>query len=296
MTDPATPPAGGPDTSVALMNGEGGFVENWADLLGEDFKDDAPTLNRYKSPMELGKAHMELRRKSSMDPHRIVEIPSEDSPDEVKAAFYKARGKPDSVEGYAYELAKELKEKVEVDGERLEKFKKLAFDKLHLSPTEFKEAMDFYFNDISESIDKYDLILEERRNQEHDEGMATLKKILGNALDERTLRANAVLRKFGEKPVKMADGTEVNPLEKLFEEAPQLKNSPWMTLILDNIASSFSEDTIKGLSAPVTPTPADLDRKIGELRNHPAFNNRSHPEHKALQNQIQELYKKRYPD
>ena len=50
-----TPPAAAPETppAASFVNADGTFSENWHTALGDDFKDDAPTLSRYKSVQDL---------------------------------------------------------------------------------------------------------------------------------------------------------------------------------------------------------------------------------------------------
>lgn len=269
-------------TETSIVNPDGSFVENWTEKYGEE---NQAHLKRYKDFDALVNSHIATKSKFGRDPDTLIQIPQDDSPDEVKAAFYKAGGKPDTVDEYEYKLPKELAEKVEVNEERLTAFKKFAHEKLHLSKAEFVEALNFYFTDIAESIGKYDTIFNEQQKEEIEKGQAELKspKVWGNDYDNRVLRANAILRKYGGEDAVASFNAQ---------------NSPLMAKFLDNIAGAMSEATIKGLGPSTGPSSADTKAKIAEIRSRMdkivqenPVNFKANAEYKSLTAQKTELYK-----
>ncbi len=269
--------------AVALVDSDGVFADGWEGQLGDDFKDDAPTLKRFKNVGELAKFGMESKRKLGHDPSTLVKIPDETASEEIqveqKAAFNKARGKPDTTDEYKYELSPELKIKLgDMDDDRLSKLKTFAHEKLNLTPTEFKEMLDYYHNDAAESIDNYDVIHKEQQAEAIEKGTAELKGEWKAGYEERLLRANAVLRKFGGADAVALFGAE---------------NNPEMAKFLDRIASVLSESTIKGLTGITEPTSSDIDAQIKKLRATEAYTNKMHPEHKDVNAKVLELYKKK---
>jgi hypothetical protein len=66
-------------------------------------------------------------------------------------------------------------------------------------------------------------------------------------------------------------------------------------MFLDRIAGDMSEDRIRGLTQPSEPTMGEVQNKIAELRQHPAYLDESHPEHRKIVNQMSDLYKKKRP-
>ena len=91
-------PGGDTGGDTGFVGSDGTFNEGWTGR--DEFKADADTLGRYKTVGDLATAHMELRRKSSKNPDSMVEIPSDSSSDEVRAAWGKANGVTETVEGY----------------------------------------------------------------------------------------------------------------------------------------------------------------------------------------------------
>lgn len=280
------------------VNSDGSFAEDWSKKYGED---NQAHLSRYKDFDSFVDSHISQRKKFSKDPNTLVEIPNEHSSDEVRAAFHKARGKPDTTDGYVYEVAADMKAKLGVSDDRIAAFKQFAHEKLHLSPPEFNDALDFYFKGESDTFDAADLVMQDGRRQARDAGMTELKKHFGSDTIERSARANAVLIKYGESlELKNEKGEPVgNVLEKLFEEIPAAKNSPWLTLILDNFANSMSEDTLKGLGSPSGDIVSSLKTQVAEIRSqmdkiikeNPS-NYKGNTEFRDLQKRKTELYKK----
>lgn len=89
---------GGEGGDGAGAEGEGGAKANWRDAItDEDLRKHA---ERFNTPADLAKAHFDLRKTLSTR----TAIPGEAATDEEKAAFRKAFGVPDTVEGYVFEM------------------------------------------------------------------------------------------------------------------------------------------------------------------------------------------------
>lgn len=250
-------------TEVSVVNADGTFAEKWSEKYGEE---NQPHLSRYKDFDSFVESHISQRKKFSKDPSTLVEIPTGTSSDEVKAAFRKARGVPDSVDAYEYKLSDELAVKLgPLDDKKMLAFKEFAH-KQEWSPTQFKDALDFYHANIATDIDTSNISFNELQKAAYDRGMAILKREYRDGIEDKILLANAISRKYGEISVKNENGEMVNPLEELYKESPELKKSPWLTMIFNNIANAMSESTLKGL-APSAPTSGDLQAKITEIRD-----------------------------
>ena len=271
------------NTDVALADSAGAFTENWAEKLGDDFTDDVATLSHYDSVQKLAKFGMDSKRKLGHDPATLVKIPDESAGEEVFAeqqtAFNKAGGRPDTADEYKYELSSELKVKLgDLEDDRMAKIRKFAHEDLGISQAKFKKLLDFYHNDLSEGIDAAGVINEERQAEAIEASTAELKKEWKTGFEDRVLRANAVLRKFGGADAVASLGAENNPL---------------MVRFLDSIASVLSESSIKGITGVTTPTSSDIETQIKKLRATDAYTNKMHPEHKAVNAEVLELYKKK---
>jgi len=293
MTDPAitgnAPPAEPPRTTQPVVNDDGSFAEGWYGTYGENNK---AHLSRYKTFDDLVNSHLNTKSKLGIPADELVRIPKDDSPDDVKLAWKKANGWSENLDDYKYELDESLKTKVLADDAKLQKAKEFLQKELELNPAQVKKALDYYYQDKGQSIDDYNLVFEQDKEKRRNEGQVVLRKHLGSDSDIRAARAQAVFDKFAQIPIKTKDG-EIIPSEKLFEEFPGLTESPWMTMIFNNIAESMSEDSLRGLVKPTMPTPQQIDEQITKLRQDPAYLDRTNPNHKRVVKEVEDLYIKK---
>ncbi len=278
-----------------FVGSDGTFKDGWTGR--DEFKDHADTLGRYKTVGELAKGHMELRKKFSKNPDAIVEIPSETSDDDVRAAWAKAHNVP---EDYEYALSDELAVKLgPLDDKKMIVLKEFG-KKKNWSQQDFKEALDLYHTIQATSVDVFNTELEESKTQRFDAGTAILKKAWLEGTDDRTAAALAHLQKYGEIEVKGKDGEKINPLEKLFEEAPQLKQSPWLTMIMDNMASKMGEADRKGggdigalSSDAIDSQITEIRAKQNAIRKENPVNFKGDPQFKDFEARLKVLYQKK---
>lgn len=274
-----------------IVNEDGSFVKGWEGKYDEA---DRPTLSRFKNFDDLVNSHIATKKMVGHDPDTIVQIPKDDSPDEVKTAFYKAAGELNSADDYKFERSKDISEKVELDDVKIKGWAAIA-KKHHLSQAQFLGLANDYLIGMGADIDAFDLAQVQKTEQSNTDAVAVLRKKLGADVEKRIARAEALRNYFGNDVIKEDDGTEKSLIQKLEEENPNLKTSPWMRMLFDNIAESLSEDTLKGVTAVTTPSTDQIEAKIAEVRAHPAFMDRKHPQHKEKNQELDELYKKKHP-
>jgi len=272
MTDSENPPSGGPDNSV--VTADGSFAEGWEKNYPEE---DRATLGRFKRFDDFVTSHMSLRRMSDKDPDKLVEVPDENSSDEVKAEFHRRRGVPEKVEDYKYERSKELSDNIDVDDEKVAAFAGIA-KKHNLTQEQFVGIANDYLALIDKDISTFDLVQEDKKQKEFEAAEAALKKEMGKSYEERVARANVLLRQYKGQEMVAELG---------------LENNPAMTRFLDAIAEDMSEDRIKGLTSVTTPTPSAVQDKINELKEHPAYMDAAHPQHQQILDDLTEQYKKK---
>ena len=289
---------GGGDTGYVGVDGT--FTDGWTGR--EEFKANAETLGRFKSVPELAKGYMEARTKIGKDPNSLAEIPNDTSSDEVKAAWGKANGKPETVDGYEYDYSDDFSAKLgPLDETKMSALKDFAHKELGLSPTKFQKLLDFYHTNASGEVDSFNATLEEQRQASKDKGMAILNEVFLDTTDDRTASAEAFLQKYGEIEVKGENGEMVNPLEMLFEESPELKNSPWLTMIADNMVQAMGEDTLKGGRGPsggmslegINTQIAEIRSQQDAIRKETPVNFKSNPKFKDLEGRLKVLYQKK---
>ena len=291
--EPIAPAAPAADTG--FVGSDGTFNDGWTGR--DEFKDDAATLGRYKTVGDLAKGHMDLKRKYGKDPNSMVEIPSETSSDEVKTAWSKAHNVPDA---YEYALSDEMAVKLgPLDDNKMTALREFGKSK-NWSQADFKDVLDFYHTNVSDDIDAGAAQNAEAISQSFEAGTAVLKGLWLDGTDDRTAGALAHLQKYGEIEVKGADGEMINPLEKLFEEAPQLKQSPWLTLIMDNMSQKMGEAGRKGGGDSGALSADSINFQITELRaqqnairKENPVNFKGDPQFKNLESRLKALYQKK---
>ena len=266
----------------SFVNNEGAFSENWADRFDEG---DRATLSRYKNVDDLAKSLVSTKKKFGKNPDTLIEVPSDTSSDETKAAWRKANNVPESVEEYAYEYSDELAAKLgPMDDKKMADIKEFAFKELELTPSKFQKMMDFYHTTTASDLDAFDVSNSEKIAEDAETSKAELKKEWLGDYDNRVLRANAVLRKYGGEDAVASFNAQ---------------NSPAMAKFLDNIAQTMSEDTLKGTQMSNQVTATGLKSQINDVRlemdkiaKENPVNYKATAKYKELTTRKHDLYKK----
>ena len=278
-----------------FVGSDGTFNEGWTN--GEAFKENADTLSRFGNVTDMANSYMELRKKSSKNPDSMIEVPSENSSDEVKDAWTKAHNVPDA---YEYQMSDEMATKIgPISDIRMDALKEFGKGK-NWSQQDFVDVLDFYHNNVSSDIDAGETAMNESNQQRYEAGVEMLKGQWLEGTDDRTAAALAHLQRYGEFDVKGKDGETINPLEKLFEESPQLKQSPWLTMIMDNMASKMGESgrvggkdssalSIDGINSQI----ADIRGQQAAIRDANPVNFKSNPQFKELESRLIAMYQKK---
>jgi len=269
------------------VNADGSFADNWHDKFGEENK---AHLSRYKSFDDLVNSHVATKSKLGKDPDSLVEIPGEHSSDKVKAAWRKAQGVPETIDGYEYTLSDELAVKLgPLKDKKMTAFREFA-NKQNWSPKQFKEALDFYHNDIAADIDVNEAAFNEQIAADAKESETVLRKQRGWQSEEeykgKVDNAQFIMEKYG----------GVTAVEEF-----NLQNSPTLIKFLNNIYDVMDEDTLKGRDSSPGVTTANIKIRIDEnreemkriMKENPV-NYRNDPNFRDLDRSNTELYKQ-YP-
>ena len=258
---------GGGDNGVVALNEEGNFTQDFYDSFDED---DRTTISRYKNPAELGKGHIELRRTFNKPAERILVLPDDKSSDDERAEFNRRLGVPEEADHYEFELNPDIKN-IDIDDNRLKQVKELA-KKHNIPNSEFNGFVNDYLALIDKDADDFELIQANNEAKELEEDNKIADDYFGKSKEERIVRADMLLRKYGDIEVKNEKGEVVaNAVDKLIEKYPSLKHSPWLAMILDKIAEDMSPARLQGLTGISTPTNAAIKNIIAELRKNPAY-------------------------
>lgn len=260
-----------------IVNPEGQFAEGWKSQLEDEQLQSSKSLDKFQTVQDMAKSYVNMEKKFGKDPDKLVELPSENASDEVKAEFYKRLGVPDDPSEYGFEKSTELPEDIEVDDQLLEGAKQLAH-KYNMPKEAFSGLVNDWLQLEQQSIQEKQKQVQQELDSEYESSVNSLRKEWGDDYDRRVNRANRLLTQFaGEEAV----------------EELGLSNSPKMVQFLDKVADSMSEDKLEGSGTNPLPTPAQVESKISELMAHPAYMNKKHPEHKNITDQISNLFKRK---
>ena len=284
MPDTITEPVTAPTEPQSVVNKDGSFAENWHEKYGEE---NEAHLLRYKNFDSLVKSTIDTKRKLGKDPNTLVEIPTEHSSDEVRTAWSKARGRPDTNDLYEYALSDEQAVKLgPLDDKKMAAFREFAH-KQDWNQAEFKEVLDFYHANVAGDIEAFDISFNEKKESDAEAVKFELRTKerwrTEKEYEYKVLRANSVMRKYGGEEAVAEFNAE---------------NSPKMAMFLDNIAVAMSEDTLKGLGSSSGTTTANIKTRIAENREQmdtimkeDRVNYRNNPKFRELDKRNIELYK-----
>ncbi len=267
---------------ASVVNTDGSFTENWHGKYGDE---NNAHLSRYKTFDDLVNSHIATKKKLGKNPDSLVEIPTDTSSDEVKAAWRKAKGAPDSIDAYEYTLSDEKAVKLgPLRDDLMTKVKEHA-NKQDWSPAEFKANLDLYHDIMSDDIDTFGKTTEAETAEAIEKSKAELKQLWLGDYDAKVQRAQSVMEKYG----------GVEAVAEL-----NLQNSPTLIKFLDNIAGSMSEDTLKGLKGSSGLSTDNINSQIVELRSQQdairresPVNFKSNPKFKDLENRLKGLYQQK---
>lgn len=258
---------GGDPAPVALVDHEGKFSEKFLEHFDEG---DRPTLERFQKTglKSLGRSHVDLQRQFR-SPDDYVKMLTDESSDEERAAFHKRRGVPAEAKDYpAYEIPEGLTN-VSTTPEEQVVYNEL-FKKANLTPAQRKIMADGHYAYLDKMFGDAESARVEAENQDYDKADMELNKVLGRGKEQALLRAQAIMRLYqGEDVVNQLKG----------------KNSSLMTLMFHRIAEDMAPAriaAIMGSTSPSIPTNDKINREMEELRNHPAYFDSQHPEHKKI--------------
>jgi hypothetical protein len=290
--------AGGGGGDTGFVGSDGTFNDGWTGR--DEFKDHADTLGRYKNVTDLAKGHVELRKKFSKNPDVMFEKPSETSSDDVRAAWAKAHDVPETDDGYVYDYSDDFATKLgPLSDEKMVAAKEFARKK-NWSNQDLQDVLDFYHTNLLADSESGIAQMEELTNQRVESGNAILKNMWLDGMEDRTKAADEHLEKYANFDVKGENGEDVNVLQMLFDESPNLETSPWLTLAMDNMASKMGEAnrvggkggntlSLEGINSQI----ADLRAQQSKIRKENPVNFKGDPQFKDIERKLVALYQKK---
>ena len=238
-------------------------------LIPEDYKEEK-SLQNFSNMNDFVKSYLHSQKLVGADK---IPVPNKMATDEDWKAVYDRLGRPETPDGYKYNLPKETK----LEESTLKAFSEEAH-KLGLLPKQ-AEGIINYYNSIAEQSEQAATVNEEAARAEAE---AELRKEYGPAYDLKIAQArNLATNTFGQdflRDTKLADGSV-------------LGNHPQVVRAFADLASKMSEDSIVQGEATSAMTVKEIDTEIESLTQPgSAYWDKTHINHRKAVGEVQRLY------
>lgn len=266
-----------PEQVEAFVNADGSFVEGWKNRLEEGLRNDK-SLDSLKTVQSLAKSY--VTTKTMVGKNKIA-IPTEASTKDEWSEYYRAGGRPDTVEDYGLAVPEgfpaEVVEQI-FPKDRIAKWQQRFYD----GGVSKKAAQQF----ISEFAND---VLEDLKNQQTNEEMqmedlvGSLSKEWGNAYSQNIHLGNIAVDEgvLGDTDFK----------QRLTEK---FGNDPDFIRYSSNLGKKFAEG--KPPSFAAIPTPSDLQEEINKLESDPLYLKGTYSQRMAIANKIMAIRKRMTPE
>jgi len=244
-------------------------VVDFQSLIPEDYKEEK-SLQNFSNMNDFVKSYLHSQKLVGADK---IPVPNKMATDEDWKAVYDRLGRPETPDGYKYNLPKETK----LEESTLKAFSEEAH-KLGLLPKQ-AEGIINYYNSIAEQSEQAATVNEEAARAEAE---AELRKEYGPAYDLKIAQArNLATNTFGQdflRDTKLADGSV-------------LGNHPQVVRAFADLASKMSEDGIVQGEAASAMTVKEIDGEIESLTQPgSAYWDKTHINHRKAVSEVQRLY------
>jgi len=238
-------------------------------LIPESYKEEK-SLQNFSNMDDFVKSYLHSQKLVGADK---IPVPNKMATDEDWKAVYDRLGRPETPDGYKYNLPKETK----LEESTLKAFSEEAH-KLGLLPKQ-AEGIINYYNSIAEQSEQAATVNEEAARAEAE---AELRKEYGPAYDLKIAQArNLATNTFGQdflRDTKLADGSV-------------LGNHPQVVRAFADLASKMSEDGIVQGEAASAMTVKEIDGEIESLTQPgSAYWDKTHINHRKAVSEVQRLY------
>lgn len=249
---------------------------NWMEKAGlnDDLRNN-PNISKYNTLEDALNANVNLVKKLG---EKGIMRPDENAGEDAWNAWYDHLGRPDSPEGYGdYEVPTEVDAEgnahplFEVDKDMYAEAKK-EFYNMGLNPQQAKAVMDLYVNNSLSQANEDASYNAEVATQTR----AKLEKEWGGEMKAKVTTAINIADKLGIKDTLISKG---------------LGNDYEVIKMLDSIADKVGESRITG---DVSAHGGGFHETLANLKKHPAYRDKSHPEHHAVRKREIDLYAKHY--
>jgi hypothetical protein len=259
---PAESPAEPPAEPTGYVTVDGKLSDNWPTKLTDTSLHEDKSLPRFKDVEAMAKSYVSLRRQVPLDK---TPIPTEHFSDADWEAWHKAGGRPDTAGDYNIQRPDDFPEE-HWSGDLMTSAQEL-FHKIGLSKKQAEAIVNFNNTNVVSQITnaKNDAELEFTKLQDG------LVAEWGNAYQQKVHYGNQAVSKGAEDRNGIVDDEfKARLLEKVNKDPDLIK-------FASNLGSILAEDRL--IETPQIPTPMDIQDKITEAMQHPAFMDKTHPQH-----------------
>jgi len=258
-----------PDAIVSDQSQPQEQVVDFKSLIPEDFKEEK-SLQNFQNMNDFVKSYLHSQKLVGADK---IPVPNKMATDEDWNAVYERLGRPETPDGYKYELPKETK----LEESTLKAFSEEAH-KLGLLPKQAQGIINYY-NSMAEQSEQAAQVNEEAARASAE---AELRKEYGPAYDLKIAQArNLATNSLGSdflKNTKLADGTV-------------LGNHPQVVRAFADLASKMSEDSMVPGESTSAMTVKEIDSEIESLTQPgSAYWDKTHINHRKAVSEVQRLY------
>jgi len=258
-----------PDAIVSDQSQPQEQVVDFKSLIPEDFKEEK-SLQNFQNMNDFVKSYLHSQKLVGADK---IPVPNKMATDEDWNAVYQRLGRPETPDGYKYELPKETK----LEESTLKAFSEEAH-KLGLLPKQAQGIINYY-NSMAEQSEQAAQVNEEAARASAE---AELRKEYGPAYDLKIAQArNLATNSLGSdflKNTKLADGTV-------------LGNHPQVVRAFADLASKMSEDSMVPGESTSAMTVKEIDSEIESLTQPgSAYWDKTHINHRKAVSEVQRLY------
>lgn len=244
---------------------------NWFDSLPKEMKEN-PVVNKYKSVEALAGAYINAQKLIGADK---IPVPGKHTTDDEWRQVFQKLGLPEKVEEYGLKF----KEGSVLDAD-FQKGLQAELHKLGVLPKQAQALADWMVEQSTNTL----VARSNAEKANFDKEKQALQTLWGNAFDKKIHHANKFLMEKG--------GAD---LYKYANDKGWGGDAKFIQFLAEAAEAVYGEaPTINGDGAGEM-TPKELDAEISKLQANPAYYDKLHPSHKAVVQEVKDLYAKRYP-
>tara|TARA_X000001382_G_scaffold106272_1_gene81643 strand:- start:36 stop:878 length:843 start_codon:yes stop_codon:yes gene_type:complete len=245
---------------------------DWKASLSDEIRADK-SLENINDIESLAKSYVHAQKLVGTDK---IPVPNKHATEDDWNAVYKRLGRPDTPDGYKFNLPEDQK----VDENGLKVFADHAH-KLGLLPNQAEGLVKFYNEMQSNQLQEADSTALAGRQKAMDE----LQSEWGAAYKQKVDQANNVVASVfpqGFMSTNLADGTK-------------LGDHPAVIKAFADLASKMGEDKIPQAEGPTYLTPKQIDKEIATLQAPgSAYWDKNHPNHGIAVEEVQALFEQKH--